>query len=73
MRASRRGGSGSRAREHDGDGHGAADRAHAWRTAEPGRMAGLWQTWPALPGAIVALDLELQPVQARYRLARSLG
>jgi hypothetical protein len=29
------------------------------RTAEPGHMRGLWDAWPALAGALAALDLEL--------------
>jgi hypothetical protein len=46
----------------------------AMRTAEGGQMAGLWETWPSLAGALVALDLELNhPVDNAYGLPRSLG
>jgi hypothetical protein len=46
----------------------------AMRTAEPGQMAALWDSWPKLAGALAALDLELQhPIERAYGLPRSLG
>jgi hypothetical protein len=46
----------------------------AMRAAQPGQLASLWDTWPALAGALVALDLELnQPVIRSVSWPTSLG
>lgn len=46
----------------------------AMSTTQNGEMGWLWDSWPALASALVALDLELRtPVEAAYGWPNPLG